>query len=188
MTAVVRNAAARLTVRDIRILAAHPDAVLSALAVAARALPDDVEPEPIETIGFRRPPLAVSPAEARHWLEARTRAGEKEELLNSAELAARAGLKTRQSVHDWFKKGRLIAWSGAKRGHVFPAAQLDERGHPIKGLDRVQPLFADGYSAWFWLTTPLAALDGSTPLERLKRGEIDRVIAAAHGDAQGDFA
>ena len=52
-------------------------------------------------------------------------------------MAERVGLKTRQSVHDWLKKGRIVGWRGARRGHVFPAAQLDERGRPLDGLDRV---------------------------------------------------
>ena len=52
-------------------------------------------------------------------------------------MAERVGLKTRQSVHDWLKKGRIVGWRGARRGHVFPAARLDERGRPLDGLDRV---------------------------------------------------
>jgi hypothetical protein len=104
------------------------------------------------------------------------------------ELAARVGLKTRQSVHDWLKKGRIAGWRGAKRGYVFPADQFDERGRPLEGLDRVIALFGDGYAAWTWLTTELASLDGATPLGLLAGGEIDRVAQAAKGDRQGDFA
>ena len=52
------------------------------------------------------------------------------------------------------------------------------------GLDRVTGLFADGYAAWVWLTTPRPSLDGAEPLALLARGEVERVAEAA----QGDFA
>ena len=91
-------------------------------------------------------------------------------------------------MHDWLKKGRIVGWRGARRGHVFPAAQLDERGRPLDGLDRVAGLFDDGYAAWVWLTTELSSLDGAAPLTLLAGGEIDRVAKAAKGDYQGDFA
>lgn len=44
------------------------------------------------------------------------------------ELVIKAGLKSRQSVHewhDWRRKGRLVGWRNARRGYVFPAVQLD---------------------------------------------------------------
>ena len=95
---------------------------------------------------------ARSKAERR--LAARTRDRVPETLLTSEELAARIGLRTRQSVHDWRRKGRIVGWQNARRGYVFPAAQLDEQNRPLAGLDRVTGLFADSYSAWVWLTTP----------------------------------
>ena len=49
-------------------------------------------------------------------------------------------------------------------------------------------LFEDAYAAWFWLTTPRNALDGEEPLTVLARGQRDRVVAAAEGHLQGDFA
>ncbi len=98
-------------------------------------------------------------------------------LLTSDELAERVGLRTRQSVHDWLKRDRIVGWRGARRGHVFLAAQLEERGRPL-----------DGHAAWAWLTTELSSLDGATPLTLLAAGETDRVARAAEGERQGDFA
>ena len=74
-----------------------------------------------------------------------------------------------------------------RRGFVFPAGQLDDRGRPPVGLERVVPCFADGYSAWMWLKSPHPALDGAVPLDLLKRGHAESVVAAAQGDMQGDF-
>ena len=49
-------------------------------------------------------------------------------------------------------------------------------------------LFADGYAAWIWLTTPRPSLDGAPQLALLARGEVEPVAEAASGDRQGDFA
>ncbi len=99
----------------------------------------------------------------------------------------RAGLKTRQSVHEWRKKGKIIGWQNARRGYVFPADQLDARNRPLQGLAHVAELFEDGYAAWVWLTTPLPSLEGALPLALLAEGQIQTVANAAKGDLQGDF-
>ena len=109
-------------------------------------------------------------------------------MLNSNEVAVRLGLKSRQSVHDWLCKGRIVGWQTAKRGYMLPARQFDERRQPIEGLGDIVVLFEDAYAAWFWLTTPRSALDGEEPLTVLARGKRDRVINAAEGHLQGDFA
>ena len=117
-----------------------------------------------------------------------TPSGGDEELLTSDQLAARMGLKTRQSVHNWLRQRRVIGWRGAKRQYVFPADQIDERGRPLTGIEPIFAHFGDGYAAWVWLTTPLPALDGQEPLQLLRTGERDRVMVAVQGDMQGDFA
>ncbi len=188
LTAVVQDAAQGLSPRALSVLVSHPDAVRSALAVAADALSaKDADVEGVEIVEGAEPRL-VHAGEAGRRIAARARPGKKEDLLTSDELAARAGLKTRQSVHDWLKKGKIVGWQGGKRGYVFPADQLDGRGRPVKGMDRITPCFEDGYAAWIWLKTPLGALMGAMPITRLRKGEVDLVAAAAEGDAQGDFA
>lgn len=184
---VLHEAASHLRPAHVAALVAHPDAVRSALAVAADVLTMDDEARPgVETITGAQP-VRVGAEEAAGRMAERTRAGAPETLLTSDEMAERVGLKTRQSVHDWLKKGRIVGWRRARRGHIFPAGQLDERGRPLDGLDRVMGLFDDGYAAWVWLTTELPSLDGATPLALLAGGEIDRVAKAAEGDRQGDF-
>lgn len=173
--------------------AEHPDAVRVELAEVARVLflepwkrshKDGIDTETIGGEVERR----VDPSEAESLLSKWTQLDRMKNLLTSDQLAARVGLKTRQSVHNWLRKDRIVGWRGAKRGYVFPRDQFDERGRPLKGLDRVLPLFEDGYAAWIWLTTPRPSLDDAKPLTLLIRGESDRVVAAAKGDAQGDFA
>ncbi len=190
LAAVVRDAAKSLTARDISVLVSHPNLVRSALAVAARTISDerDEDAAAVETLGAGALAARVGDAEVRRRIAHRTGRADREQLLTSDEFASRLGLKTRQSVHVWLRKRRIVGWSGAKRSYVFPAGQLDERNRPCDGLDRVIAFFDDGYAAWIWLTTPLAALEGATPIALLHRGEVERVVAAAEGDAQGDFA
>lgn len=184
---VLHETAGRLSPAHVAALVAHPDAVRSALAAAADVLTtEDVGRPAVETVAGAEPVLAGAEKAAERTAE-RTREGATETLLTSDDLAARVGLKTRQSVHDWLKRGRIVGWQGARRGYVFPADQLDERGRPLEGLDRMVGLFGDGYAAWVWLTTPLASLDGAMPLTLLAAGEIERVTQAAEGDRQGDF-
>ncbi len=186
---MLHDAAGRLSPMHVAALVAHPDAVRSALAAAADALSTgDRERRSSAGTIEGAAPLLVDAAEAEGRLASRARTGAPETLLTSEEIAARAGLKTRQSVHDWRRKGRLVGWQNARRGYVFPAAQLDQRNRPLPGLDRVAGLFTDGYAAWVWLTAPRPSLDGATPLTLLARGEIDLVTDAARGDLHGDFA
>ena len=187
LAAVVQETATDLGPRTVAALVAHPDAVRAALAVVADALWAKGADKGVAVIRGTEPRL-VDRSEADRRIAERTRIGNKEDLLTSEQFAARAGLKTRQSVHDWLKKGRIIGWQGAKRGYVFPAGQFDERGQPLKGLDRITPQFEDGYAAWRWLTAPLAALDGAAPLGLLCQGQATLVEAAAKGDLQSDFA
>ena len=188
LTSVVRDAAKRLSAAGVAVLVANPTAITSALVATASALSaSEARSRPPETIAGASPVL-VDQEVSLARLGARTKKGRETGLLTSDGLAERAGLKTRQSIHDWLKKGRVLGWEGAKRGVVFPEGQLDDRGRPLVGISRIGKLFPDGYTAWVWLTTPLRALDGATPLSLLRNGEVDRVVAAAEGDAQGDFA
>ena len=186
---MLHEAVVHLSPAHVAALVAHPAAVRSALAAAADVLSTDDagRTDTVGTIAGAEPEIADA-AQAQRQLSARTREGTRETLLTSDELAARAGLKTRQSVHDWLKKGKIVGWRGAKRGYVFPAEQFDARGRPLAGLASVVGQFGDGYAAWVWLTTPRPSLDGARPLTLLAGGEIDRVANAAEGDRQGDFA
>lgn len=187
LATVVQETARDLDPHAVAALVSHPDAIRAAIAVAAETLWKKGTEKGTAVIRGTEPRL-VNKSETGRVIGERTRMGNKEDLLTSEQFAARAGLKTRQSVHDWLKRGRIVGWQGAKRGYVFPAGQFDDRGQPIKGLDRITPQFEDGYAAWRWLRAPLAALDGAEPLAILRKGEAALVEAAAKGHLQGDFA
>lgn len=184
-----------LTPREVEVLARHPPDLQSALKAAAASLIQKTQPDTefapalsvTEVVGDPHVRL-VPAAEARRRMQERAGTAVLEELLSSDEIAMRLGLKTRQSVHDWMRKGRLLGWQGAKRGYVFPAGQLDDRNRPLDGLQHIGQLFGDAYAAWAWMTTPKTALDGETPHALLVRGDLDRAVEIAEGDLQGDFA
>ena len=189
---MLRDAAADLSPSVISALIARPDAVRGALAATGALLARDEASrsthEELETIGLVAEPTR-SPEEVRRIVEGRTIPyAPDEEVLSSNEVAARLGLKSRQSVHDWLRKGKIVGWQTAKRGYMFPARQLDERNQPIEGIGDIAALFEDAYAAWIWLTTPRNALDREEPLTELAKGHRDRVIDAAQGHLQGDFA
>ena len=187
LASVVQASAVALSPRAVATLVAHPDAVWGALAAAADAMlakASEKEPEIIKGADSR----LVGGREAERRIAGRTRVGNVENLLTSTQLAELVGLKTRQSVHDWLKKGRIIGWLGAKRGYVFPGEQLDERRRPLKGLDRIARRFDDAYTTWCWLTAPCDGLDGRVPITLLRQGKATLVETAAKGHLQGDFA
>ena len=156
---MLHDAAGRLSPTHVAALVAHPEAVRSALAAAdALTAGDGERRSEVETIAGHVLPT-VDATEADRRLSARARDGAPERLLTSEELAARTGLRTRQTVHDWRRKGRIVGWQNGRRGYVFPAEQLDRQNRPLAGLDRVAALFADGYAAWIWLTTPRRSRD-----------------------------
>lgn len=174
-------AAADLSPRAVNALVRHPDAIRAALAATGELLAVEII-VPIQEPSLRRRNVGDVVAE-------RTIPHEPdEEVLNSNEVAARLGLKSRQSVHDWLRKGKILGWQSAKRGYLFPTAQLDERNRPIEGLGEIVALFEDAFAAWRWMTTPQNALDGATPLVMLASGERDQTCAAAEGYLRGDFA
>lgn len=150
---------------------------------SARGLTDVLSPS-IAPISER----SRSPEEVRRIVEPRTIPYESYgDVLNSNEVARRLGLRSRLSVHDWLRTGKILGWQTAKRGYMFPARQFDERSRPFAGLGEIVALFGDAYRAWFRLTTPLDLLADEEPLSLLARGERDSVIGAAEADLQGDF-
>ena len=160
---MLHRAADNLSATEVATLVEFPDAVRLALIVAANALFSEevdrshIDKSTIETITGEAPHY-VSSADAYRQMSKRTKPGKSEDLLTTSELAAQIGLKTRQSVHNWLRKGKIIGWRGAKRGYVFPALQFDNLSRPLKGLERITLNFGDGYAAWVWLTTPHPSL------------------------------
>ena len=166
----------------------HPEALDAALDAAVRRVLDVDANRAPERLGSG-PIRTLSDEESRARVSARTVSrAEDEEYLGVNEVVELLGLGSRQAVHGRRERGRLIGFVNGRRDVLFPRAQFDERGRVPPGLAEVLELFGgDGWEAWAWLSTPSAALDDGRPLERLRAGDLELVLAAARGHLQGDF-
>lgn len=121
----------------------------------------------------RRDPLA--PARLR-GLRAKKQLLEAEGgVVSGRELADALGI-TRQAVDKRRLNGKLIGIDLGKRGYAYPVWQidLDGLGAVLAELDELDPwtqaLFMLSANSW---------LEGETPLDLLRRGQLDRVLEAA---------
>lgn len=111
----------------------------------------------------------------------------RDDMLTLAEAAQVLGL-TPAAVTDRFRAEKLIALQGAaRRGRRYPAWQFREE---LAGgrLDAVLDALT-GHSSWTihrFFTTPDNTLEGGTPLEVLRRGDLEAVLEAAVHFASGE--
>ena len=114
------------------------------------------------------------------------------EAVGATALARQLGLASRQTVYDRAARGELIGFDIAGK-HRFPLAQFDERGSVLPGIAEVLKTLGavgDAYAAWGWLTRPNTALDGATPIGRLRGADPERVAevtAAAAAELDGAY-
>ena len=105
------------------------------------------------------------------------------ESLTVAQVAKLLGVKSRQTVHDRLHAGSLL---GIEDNGVwlFPRWQFDPSGPHgvVAGLPEVlRTLDTVPISKASWLTLPNRELDGRTPLQALKDGNREYVVALARG-------
>ena len=110
-----------------------------------------------------------------------TRAGG---TLQPREVAELLGM-SRQAVGKRRRAGKLIAVQTGRRGYEYPACQFEDTG-VIENLEVVLGAFADDIDDWMqlaFLINPNESLGGESPLDLLRRGEVDAVARAAriHG-------
>lgn len=100
-------------------------------------------------------------------------------VISVAEAAHRLGL-TRQGVDRRRRAGRLIGLTMGRRGYAYPVWQFGEIG-TLPGLEQVLAALGElgSWSQVSWFISPNARLEGSSPLSRLRAGEIEPVVAAA---------
>jgi hypothetical protein len=100
--------------------------------------------------------------------------------LSATEVARLLGT-SRQTPHDRARSGSLLAETD-KGGLRFPAWQFDPQGPAgvVAGLSEVvRALSVPPLSKISWFVRPNPYLEGRTPLETLKQGEITRVVQTA---------
>lgn len=100
-------------------------------------------------------------------------------LMNSEEAAKLLGL-TRQAVDKRRLANKLIAIPRGQRAFGYPVCQFDAKG-PLPGLDQMLGALGphDGWMLLTFLLSPNGNLDGRTPADLLRRGEVSAVSRAA---------
>ena len=102
-----------------------------------------------------------------------------DDMLTLAQAAQALGL-TAPAVNDRFRAGRLIALEAGARGRRYPAWQFEDEvaGRPLEAvLDALKGL--NPWTVYRFFTSPDSTLEGETPLDILRRGEVEAVVEAA---------
>lgn len=105
-----------------------------------------------------------------------------QESLSAPEVARLLGT-SRQTPHDRAKAGTLLAVR-ERGGLRFPRWQFDPNGPDgvLPGFpDVLRALNASPLAKVSWFLRPSPYLEGRTPLESLKAGEVTRLIGIARG-------
>ena len=109
------------------------------------------------------------------------------QCIGSTEVVSLLGLRNRQTPLDRIKAGTLLAIRDQGQWR-FPLWQFDPDGPDgvVAGLSDVLAALpvADLIKAR-WLQRPQPLLDGQTPLQLLREGQRDRVLAEARAVGRG---
>lgn len=100
-------------------------------------------------------------------------------VAGPGDIERRFGTK-RSTLHDWHKRGAVIGLLKGERKHVFPLTQFVD-GRPVEGMPQVTKIIRNPRVAWQWLIQPKPSM-GGTPLDNLKKGNLDEVLDAAERD------
>jgi hypothetical protein len=98
-------------------------------------------------------------------------------VVSGQEFADLVGV-SRQAIDKRRRHGTLIGLALGKKGYVYPVWQAEV------GLGGLKPVFAalSEYGPWtqaVFMLTPNTWLGGETPLDRLRQGDTETVVAAA---------
>jgi len=101
--------------------------------------------------------------------------------LTSEQVAEILGI-SRQAVDKRRAATQLLALTQGRRGYSYPSFQFED-GRPITGLQEVLAELKelDPWMQMVFFTSPNERLGDKTPLERLKKGLVSEVTAAAAG-------
>jgi hypothetical protein len=143
--------------------------------------------------GRTAPPLKVEIDVSAFEPDARARAILRGRKFAQADLRAAGGAfdieqvrrllhgVSRQAVDKRVNEGSLLAVPGPSNRRRFPAAQFTDDGSVVEGLKAVRDTL--GYtSPWAllnFLVNPQDELGGDKPIDRLRAGEVEYVVASA---------
>jgi len=93
---------------------------------------------------------------------------------------------SRQRIDKRIEEGSLLALQGPSNVRRFPVIQFMEDGRLVEGLKEVQEALPsrNPWAVLNFLIHEDARLDGRTPIDLLKGGEVDLVVEAARRVAE----
>jgi excisionase family DNA binding protein len=168
----VRPALSRAAVRFVE---THPDEVQRIVATALETA------AALDATGVPAATRSLSPALQSLVTSARPSA-EEGRVLSVSEASELLEV-TRVTVYAWIEAKRLLAWRATRRGVLIPAEQIVGPGEVVPGIERVLKVISEPAAAWDFLTEESPYVNAGAlrrPIDALKAGEIDAVIAAAH--------
>ena len=168
----VRPALSRAAVRFVE---THPDEVQRIVATALETA------AALDATGVPAATRSLSPALQRLVTSARPSV-EEGRVLSVSEASELLEV-TRVTVYAWIEAKRLLAWRATRRGVLIPAEQIVGPGEVVPGIERVLKVISEPAAAWDFLTEESPYVNAGAlrrPIDALKAGEIDAVIAAAH--------
>jgi len=100
-------------------------------------------------------------------------------VLSAEETAQLLGI-SRQAVDKRRRQGQLLGLTQGRRGYAYPAWQFD-KGRTTANLEKVLEAL-QSHDPWMQLAfflNPNDRLDGASPVDALRGGEVEKVISAA---------
>lgn len=191
VVAAVTAATARLAADQQRRIVADELELTQAVEVAVAGLVSDTGPrlkplvasKPIEVSQGAGVPAPIDLNEGKRRLAAFAEPMRLEDwagpVAGPAEIEKTFGTK-RSTLHDWQRRGAVIGLLKGERKHVFPLAQFVD-GRPVEGMAQVTGIISNPRVAWQWLIRTKSEM-GTTPLDLMKSGRLDEVLAAAGRD------
>lgn len=100
------------------------------------------------------------------------------------ELNKRFGL-TPATLHGRRKARRIVVWRDPKHAFFYPRWQFTEAGALRPGIEKILKIFnsADEWRVMRYFLSPRRQLDGKKPLDLLRAGEVEKVVAHAQDNA-----
>ncbi len=116
---------------------------------------------------------------AKKELEHRSKLEKKGELVDSGVLADRMSL-TRQAINKAVADMRMFSLDGESGKKLYPAFFADDNidRRKLQAVSKALGHLA-GSSKWQFFTNPRLSLGKKTPVEALRKGKYDEVLAAA---------
>lgn len=84
----------------------------------------------------------------------------------------------RSTLHEWQKRGQVVALLTGARKHAFPLEQFVD-GRPVEGIADILKVVGNPRRAWLWLVQQSPLLGNKRPVDLLKQDRRDEVVEAA---------